>query len=76
MWENSLLLLIIVSFVSLTFATIRKLTKMTSEKQKNAPGCSDLGNDLLFLQSVLGLHLKHLIAFYVSSAGNTKMILT
>lgn len=36
---------------------------MTSEKEKNALGCSDLGNDLLLLQSILG-HFKHLTAYY------------
>ena len=49
---------------------------MTSEKQKNVLGRSDLGNDLFLLQSVIGLHFKHLIAYYVSSAANIKMIMT
>lgn len=49
---------------------------MTSEKQKNAPGYSDLGKDLLFLQSIIGLHFNYLIAYCVPGAGNIKMIMT
>lgn len=43
---------------------------MTNEKQENVLGCSDF----LFLPSVIGLHFKHLTAYYVSDAGN--MIMT
>lgn len=43
---------------------------MTNEKQENVLGYSDF----LFLPSVIGLHVKHLTAYYVSDAGN--MIMT
>lgn len=49
---------------------------MTSGKQKNALGCSDLGKNFLFLQSVIGLHFKHLIAYYVPDVENIKIIMT
>lgn len=49
---------------------------MTSGKQKNALGCSDLVKNFLFLQSVIGLHFKHLIAYYVPDVENIKIIMT
>lgn len=43
---------------------------MTSEKQKNVLGCLDLGKELLFLQSIIALHFKQLIVYYMPYAGN------